>query len=133
MEPIKYVDALNDYYGAMGHPAYQWTVNETAPLHRLDKPLSECTVSLLTSGGVSQCSMPAFNPDARNDHRLDAIGVGPDHDHLETIGPQPLADDPVLLRCGGAELGHEGVGAVGREFQDGVFRTDGRRHLRCFE
>lgn len=72
-EPIRYVDALNDYYGAMGNPPYRWTVNETAPLHRLDKPLSECRVSLLTSGGVSHCAMPAFNPDARNDHRLDAI------------------------------------------------------------
>ncbi len=72
-EPIRYVDALNDYYGAMGNPPYRWTVNETAPLHRLDKPLSECRVSLLTSGGVSQCAMPAFDPEARNDHRLDAI------------------------------------------------------------
>jgi D-proline reductase (dithiol) PrdB len=73
MEPIKYVDALNEYYGAMGHPPYRWTINETAPLHRLDKPLDACTISLLTSGGVSQCAMPPFNPDARNDHRLDAI------------------------------------------------------------
>ena len=73
MEPIRYVDELNEYYGAMGNPPYRWTVNETAPLHRLEKPLSECRVSLLTSGGVSQCAMPAFNPDARNDHRLDAI------------------------------------------------------------
>lgn len=75
MDPIKYVDALNDYYGAMGNPPYRWTVNATAPLHRLDKPLADCTVSLLTSGGVSQCSMPAFNPDARNDHRLDPIAA----------------------------------------------------------
>ena len=73
MDPIRYVDALNSYYGSQGNPPYQWTVNETAPLHRLTKPLRECTVSLLTSGGVSQCAMPAFNPDARNDHRLDAI------------------------------------------------------------
>ena len=73
MQSIKYVDALNDYYGSMGHPPYRWTINETAPLHHLDKPLSECTVSLLTSGGVSQCAMPAFNPDAKNDHRLDPI------------------------------------------------------------
>lgn len=73
MEPIKYVDALVKHYGAMGHPPYQWTVNETAPLHKLAKPLEECTVSLLVSGGVSTCSMPAFNPDARNDHRLDDI------------------------------------------------------------
>ena len=73
MKPINYVDALNRHYGAMGNPPYKWTVNETAPLHTLTKPLSECNVSLLVSGGVSQCRMPAFNPDARNDHRLDAI------------------------------------------------------------
>ena len=75
MEPIRYVDALNDNYGSMGHPAYRWTINEEAPLHRLDRPLSECTVSLLTSGGLSQCAMPAFDPNARNDHRLDAIAA----------------------------------------------------------
>jgi D-proline reductase (dithiol) PrdB len=73
MRPIRYVDILNSYYGSLGNPPYQWTVNETAPLHRLRKPLRECRVSLLTSGGVSQCAMPAFDPDARNDHRLDAI------------------------------------------------------------
>lgn len=73
MKSIRYVDALNDHYTAAGNPPYRWTVNDSAPLHRLDKPLEDCSVSLLTSGGVSQCSMPAFNPDARNDHRLDAI------------------------------------------------------------
>ena len=73
MQPIRYVDALNEYYGSMGNPPYRWSINETAPLHRLSKPLNECTVSLLTSGGVSQCAMPAFDPNARNDHRLDAI------------------------------------------------------------
>ena len=78
MEPIRYVDALNEYYSGLGNPPYRWTINESAPLHRLAKPLRECTVSLLTSGGVSQCSMPAFNPDARNDHRLDRIDHGAD-------------------------------------------------------
>jgi len=73
MEPIRYVDTLNAHYRAQGNPPYQWTVNTSAPLHKLTRPLRECTVSLLTSGGVSQCAMPAFNPDARNDHRLDAI------------------------------------------------------------
>ena len=73
MDPIKYVDALTDYYGSLGHPAYRWTINETAPLHNLSKSVSESTVSFLTSGGISQCAMPAFNPDARNDHRLDEV------------------------------------------------------------
>ena len=35
--------------------------------------MSECCISMLTSGGVSHCSMPGFNPDARNDHRLDEV------------------------------------------------------------
>lgn len=74
MKPINYVDALNKHYGSLGFPPYQWTINETAPLTRVDKPLNECRVTLLTSGGVSHCSVPGFNPDARNDHRLDAVG-----------------------------------------------------------
>ena len=73
MKPINYVDALNAHYGSQGFPPYQWTINESAPLTRVDKPLSECRVTLLTSGGVSHCSMPGFNPDARNDHRLDEV------------------------------------------------------------
>ena len=75
MEPIRYVDALNDKYGSMGFPAYQWSVNETAPWAAMQKPLAECTVALLVSGGISHCSAPPFDPDARNDHRVDAIDV----------------------------------------------------------
>lgn len=73
MKPINYVEALNSHYGSLGFPPYQWTVNETAPLTRSGKPIENCTVSLLTSGGVSHCSLPGFNPDARNDHRLDTV------------------------------------------------------------
>ena len=72
-EPIRYVERLADYYGSLGHPAYQWTVNNTAPWKSLDKPLGECRVTMLTSGGVSLCGRPGFEPMARNDHRLDAI------------------------------------------------------------
>lgn len=83
MEPIRYVDALNRHYGAQGHPSYEWTINTTVTSHQLTKPLNECTVSLLTSGGVSQCSMPAFNPDARNDHRLDEVHKSTDSDDFQ--------------------------------------------------
>ena len=71
--PVKYVEALADHYGSMGFPPYQWTVNDTAPLTPLSKPLSECRVALLTSGGISRtCELP-WDPDARNDFRLDEI------------------------------------------------------------
>ena len=73
MEPIRYVDALDQHYGSMGFPPYRWTINDGAPLHRPAKTLSECRVAILVSGGISECSMPAFDPMARNDHRVDAI------------------------------------------------------------
>ena len=75
-EPIRYVEALVKHYGAMGHPAYQWTVNETSPWQPLPKPVRRCRVTMLTSGGISMCSMPGFDPMARNDHRLDVIPTG---------------------------------------------------------
>lgn len=73
MEPIKYVEALNRYYRSQGNPPYRWTVNDTAPFTPLAKPLSDATVTMLTSGGISLCSVAPFDPMARNDHRLDEI------------------------------------------------------------
>jgi D-proline reductase (dithiol) PrdB len=73
MEPVRYVERLNARYRAQGFPPYQWTVHHDAPFTPLAKPLRECRISLLTSGGVSHCAMPAWNPDARNDFRLDEI------------------------------------------------------------
>ena len=73
MEPIRYVEAINDYYQGLGYPPYQWTVNKTTPFTRLEKPLRECRVSMLTSGGISHCTRPPFNPQAKNDLRLDDI------------------------------------------------------------
>lgn len=73
MEPIRYVDALNAKYGEMGFPPYKWSVNDAAPWTPLEKPLADCTVALLVSGGISHCSAMPFDPDARNDHRVDAV------------------------------------------------------------
>ena len=73
MEPIAYVDRLNQFYRSQGFPPYQWTINESAPLTPLAKPLAECRVAMLTSGGVSHMDNRPFNPQARNDLRVDAI------------------------------------------------------------
>ncbi|MBW2415057.1 MAG: hypothetical protein JRG76_11165 [Deltaproteobacteria bacterium] len=74
MEPIRYVEQLNRMYKSQGFPPYDWTVNESAPLVPLRKPLDQSRVSMLTPGGVSRCAAPAWNPQARNDLRLDEIG-----------------------------------------------------------
>jgi D-proline reductase (dithiol) PrdB len=73
MEPVRYVDLLNRRYRQQGFPPYEWTVNTDASLTTPTRSLAESTVAMLTSGGVSHCSMPAWNPDARNDFRLDAV------------------------------------------------------------
>ena len=73
MDPVRYVDLLNQRYQQQGFPPYQWTVNDDAPLTALTKPLAECRVSMLTSGGVSHCSMPTWDAYARNDFRLDTV------------------------------------------------------------
>lgn len=73
MDPIAYVARLNEFYRSQGFPPYRWTINGDAPLTRMRKPLSECRVALLTSGGVSRKDSPPFNPQARNDLRVDAV------------------------------------------------------------
>jgi len=73
MKPIDYVEAIDEYYQRLGYPAYDWTVNESAPFTALAKPLSECRVSMLTSGGISHRTREPFNPTAKNDLRVDDV------------------------------------------------------------
>jgi len=71
--PIDYVERLNEKYQSLGFPSYRWTIHDQAPLTPLAKPLSACRVTLLSSGGVSLLDAAPFDPDARNDLRLDGI------------------------------------------------------------
>jgi D-proline reductase (dithiol) PrdB len=73
MKPIAYVACLNEFYRSQGFPPYRWTINEAAPLTRLRKPVDRCRVAMLSSGGVSRRDAAPFNPQARNDLRLDSI------------------------------------------------------------
>ncbi|MCP3988945.1 MAG: hypothetical protein GY724_07715, partial [Actinomycetia bacterium] len=70
---VRYVDRLNTRYASQGFPPYRWTVNDDAPLTPPSKPVSQSRMTLLTSGGVSRACDLAWNPDARNDFRLDEI------------------------------------------------------------
>ncbi len=72
-EPVRYVERLNEQYQSLGYPPYRWTINTEAPFTPLEKPLNECRVSMLVAGGISHNSRPGFNPDARDDLRLDEI------------------------------------------------------------
>ncbi len=82
MEPIRYVERLNTHYRSQGFQPYRWTVNDAAPLTPLGKPLSQCRIGLLTSGGISHCDAPPFDPRALNDLRVDVLA--------STVSPQSL-------------------------------------------
>jgi len=53
LDVVDYIENTKDSYEALGYQAYRWAENADAvPLVPLAKPLSECTVALIASGGV---------------------------------------------------------------------------------
>lgn len=61
-DPIDYIERTREQYDALGYPAYRWVVNEDAPpFTPLARPLSECRVGLIASGGIYQLGQTAFH------------------------------------------------------------------------
>lgn len=62
VEPIAYMDRLTRMYERLGYPSYQWVRNEDAPpFTPLRKPLSECRLGLIASGGIYAAGQVAFH------------------------------------------------------------------------
>lgn len=60
--PIDYIERTRAQYEALGYPAYRWVVNEDPPpFTPLARPLSECTVALIASGGIYRLGQQAFH------------------------------------------------------------------------
>lgn len=83
MKPIDYMTAVNNKYQSQGFPEYQWSVNDGAPLTALKKPLDQCRVAILTTCGASTLDAAPFDPDARNDLRVDAIACDTPDDRFQ--------------------------------------------------
>ena len=61
-EPIDYIRRTREQYDALGYPAYRWVENpDPPPFTPLAKPLAECTVALLASGGIYRLGQQAFH------------------------------------------------------------------------
>ncbi|MCA8927250.1 MAG: hypothetical protein KDC18_04220 [Alphaproteobacteria bacterium] len=61
--PVGYMERTRRYYRALGYDNdYVWAHHDTAPFTRLAKPLSQCTVALITTAGPPDLS----NRDERN-------------------------------------------------------------------
>jgi len=60
--PVDYIQRTKDQYAALGYPPYQWVHNDAAPpFTPLRKPLRECRVGLIASGGIYQHGQIAFH------------------------------------------------------------------------
>ena len=61
-EPIDYIARTKAQYAALDYPAYRWVENTDAvPWSSLKKPLSQCRVALICSGGIYKKGQIAFH------------------------------------------------------------------------
>lgn len=59
--PIAYIERTRERYAQ--YPPYRWAVNTDAPWTPLAKPLRECRVALISSGGFYLKDQPPFQED----------------------------------------------------------------------
>ena len=60
--PVDYIARTREQYDALGYESYQWVeVQAAAPMAPLKKPLSECKLGLVASGGIYASGQIAFH------------------------------------------------------------------------
>ncbi len=60
--PVDYIQRTEAQYSALGYPPYQWVHNADAPAFTpLTKPLAQCKVGLIASGGIYAHGQIAFH------------------------------------------------------------------------
>ena len=70
LDVVDYIDITQRSYEALGYQAYRWASNPPPEqLTRLSKPLGECTVALLASGGVYRHGDVGFTHKDDTTHR----------------------------------------------------------------
>jgi len=60
--PLQYIDIIDERYGKLGYAPYRWALHtEPPPWVPLSKPLSECRLGLIASGGIYAAGQVAFH------------------------------------------------------------------------
>ena len=60
--PVDHIVRTRDLYSSLGHEPYRWVHSETPPpWTELEKPLRDCRVGLVASGGVYRAGQIAFH------------------------------------------------------------------------
>ncbi|WP_337288297.1 glycine/sarcosine/betaine reductase selenoprotein B family protein [Candidatus Methylomirabilis sp.] len=64
MAPVPYIEQIRRLYP--NEPPYRWTVNLTSPWAPMLKPVRDCRIALISSGGIYHPPQEPFNP-VKND------------------------------------------------------------------
>ena len=59
--PIDYIERTRALYSSLDYPSYTWVQEDEAPLSKLKKPLDQCKVGLICSGGIYLKGQIAFH------------------------------------------------------------------------
>jgi D-proline reductase (dithiol) PrdB len=80
-EPVDYIQRTREQYARLGYPPYRWVENTQAPpFTPLTKPLGQCRVGLIASGGVYVKGQVAFH--FKDDTSYRAISRDVDYQEL---------------------------------------------------
>ena len=73
---VDYIAVTRDSYDSLGYPPYRWVENDSPPLlATLGKPLSQCTVGLIASGGVYRAGQIAFHYKDDDSYRVISTAI----------------------------------------------------------
>lgn len=59
--PIDYIERTRALYSSLDYPSYTWVKEDEAPLSKLNKPLDQCKVGVICSGGIYLRGQIAFH------------------------------------------------------------------------
>jgi len=62
LPPVSYMERIRDKYNSLGYPEYRWEYNKVCPPWQpLSKPLDQCRLGLVASGGIYVTGQTAFH------------------------------------------------------------------------
>ena len=127
--PIPYMQRIREYYLALGYGApYEWAHHVDVPFHRLQRPIDECRIALITTAAPYQPDkgdqgpgapynasakfFAVYSGDTALDHDVRISHVAIDRDHTTAEDPGSYFPLPAL-RNGAAE---SRIGSVAARF-----------------
>ena len=101
--PVDYIERTKTLYSSLGHPPYQWVANsDTPPWSPLTKPLSQCKLGVVASGGIYQLGQVAFHH--KDDISYRKIPTSAPIDELRVTHKSRDALQDVIALVKGADL-----------------------------